>query len=545
MKVKYTVKLLLPAITASLGTIGKDIDVEIKRDKEGNPFFSGKHIKGILRERVYQFKRALGVEEKEIEIFVNKYFGEKGNYLEKNDFSKIIFSNLSLKDRNAEKIGNRHSIKVDRRTKTTMPQSLFNYEFLRENSEFEGELIFKDNINKEDLKFILASLFHLNFIGGLKSRGLGKIEIEIEGKKIENLENIINNLRNEEHKINEDKIDNGLLKYSYTLTLDEPLILKSKELGNYVEVKKYLQGSTIRGALIELFVKKGIKLEKLLKIKASDATKGEVSLASLFRTKYPVNGEYIEKDKARTTEIEVDGVKLERYSKQDFSIVGNEISVKINSNTKSAESGMLFNTEYLSFYEKNTDGNFEKIKLSGDVELPKDLINKNEVYTIYLGKLKTKGFGKASITFEDYNKVKEDIKVRIVKFNNGVSEKEKKELDNKILITFDLQSDIILPFNDIYNAQEQFKILAGLSDKFEFNYRRSFINTAKLEGYNIINNTRKVDELIFNRGSVFTFEVDSFENEISLLNNIEENGLGLRKNEGFGRVKICSSRGDN
>lgn len=38
MKVNYTVKLLLPAITASLGTIGKDIDVEIKEIKKGNHF---------------------------------------------------------------------------------------------------------------------------------------------------------------------------------------------------------------------------------------------------------------------------------------------------------------------------------------------------------------------------------------------------------------------------------------------------------------------------------------------------------------------------
>ena len=104
---------------------------------------------------------------------------------------------------------------------------------------------------------------------------------------------------------------------------------------------------------------------------------------------------------------------------------------------------------------------------------------------------------------------------------------------------------MVLPFNDIYNAQEQFKILANLSDKFVFNYSRSFVNTAKLEGYNIINNIRKIDELVFSRGSVFTFEIDNYKEELELLKKIEEKGLGLRKNEGFGRVKICSSRGDN
>ena len=542
MKINYTVKLLLPAITASLGTIGKDIDVEIKRDKENKPFFSGKQVKGILRERVFQFKNVLN---EESNLFIKKYFGEEGNYLENNDFSKIIFSNLILKKDKEEKTGNRHSIRIDRRTRTTIPQSLFNYEFLRENNEFEGELTFKDDIDKEDLKFILASLFHLDFIGGFKSRGLGKVEVLIDGKNINSLEEIIKNIKSEGKKVNKDKVNNKLVKYAYELVLDEPLILKARELGNYVEVKKYLQGSTIRGALIEFFVKEGIDLDKVLEIKASDAIKNKVSLASSFKTKYQINGKDEIRDKAQTTQIEVEGVKLERYSKQDFSIVGNEVSVKINPKTKSVESGMLFNSEYLSSYEKDGDKNLKKIELIGDVELPEGLIEKNKKYIIYLGKLKTKGFGKASITFKDYNVKKESIVSRIDKFNKDIPENEKEDLKGKTLVTFDLQSDMVLPFNDIYDAQEQFKILANLSDNFKFNYHRSFINTSKLEGYNLINNIRKVDELVFNRGSVFTFEIENYKDELEFLNKLEENGLGLRKNEGFGRVQICSSRGDN
>ena len=134
---------------------------------------------------------------------------------------------------------------------------------------------------------------------------------------------------------------------------------------------------------------------------------------------------------------------------------------------------------------------------------------------------------------------------RINKFNEGIPKNEKEELKGKTLVTFDLQSDMILPYTDIYDAQEQFKILANLSDKFEFNYSRSFVNTSKLEGYNLINNIRKIDELVFSRGSVFTFEIENYKDELELLRGIEEKGLGLRKNEGFGRVKICSSREGN
>ena len=59
MKIDYIVNLTLPAMTASLGTIGKDTDITLKRDSEGLPFFSAKHVKGILRARVKEFKLKL------------------------------------------------------------------------------------------------------------------------------------------------------------------------------------------------------------------------------------------------------------------------------------------------------------------------------------------------------------------------------------------------------------------------------------------------------------------------------------------------------
>ena len=115
MKINYIVDLTLPAMTASLGTIGKDTDITLKRDSEGLPFFSAKHIKGILRARVKEFKlklEELGSEwlsHISTDNFIKKYFGEEGNYLkeksyskekkdseEKNKFTQIRFSNLKL-----------------------------------------------------------------------------------------------------------------------------------------------------------------------------------------------------------------------------------------------------------------------------------------------------------------------------------------------------------------------------------------------------------------------------------------------------------------
>ena len=234
MRINYAVELLLPAVTASLGVIGKDIDVTVKRDKDGYPIFNGKHIKGILRERVYQFKRALGLEEKEIETFINNYFGKEGNYIKNNSFNQVRFSNLTIKDKetfknkiNEEKlIGSRYGIRINRKTKSTIPQSLFNYEFLSRNNVFIGSLDINDNIKNEDLKFILACLFHLDKIGGMKSRGIGKVRVKINGNYLEgengvvatkSLDKIISELKREDKKNSTDLKEEEFVKYAYSL----------------------------------------------------------------------------------------------------------------------------------------------------------------------------------------------------------------------------------------------------------------------------------------------------------------------------------------
>lgn len=541
MKINYTVKLKTPALTASLGIIGKDIDVVVKVDSKGKPFFNGKHIKGILKERVTQFKLGLGESEEETKKFIDKYFGKEGNYIKDNSFDKIRFSNLVLVDKNNYNIDDRYGIKIDRKTRTTVHNSLFRYEHITAGTEFKGDIEVPDKIDREDLKFILACLFHLDTIGGFKSRGIGKVDVFIKERELkykeneDTIDNIISEILKSNNENSKANLNGKLKKYSYTLSLKEPFILTGREIGNYVEVRDSIQGSTVRGAMIEYFVKsKDVSLEDLLCIEASDAISGDISLASKFITKYAINGDKIETDKIVDSRNEIEdkskgkGVKLERKRTSMLKAKGNEISIAINSQTKSVEDGMLFNSEYLQCDEK----------LIGDIILPEGLVDENKNYTIYLGKMKSKGFGKAVITFGKYEKERVNLKARIEKLQKQAKEK---------IFTFDLQSDLVLPFNTIYNVGEQFKSLIGNSkeiSEIKFIENKSYINTGKLGGYNIINNIRKVDELVITRGSVLTYEIDDFNNILPKLEEIEEKGLGLRKNEGFGRVKISSERGE-
>jgi CRISPR-associated protein Csx10 len=543
MKINYTVKLKTPALTASLGIIGKDIDVVVKVDDKEKPFFNGKHIKGILKERVTQFKLGLGESEEETKKFIDKYFGKEGNYIKDNNFDKIRFSNLVLVDENNYNIDDRYGIKIDRKTRTTVHNSLFRYEHITAGTEFKGDIEVPNKIDKEDLKFILACLFHLDTIGGFKSRGIGKVDVFIKGRELkykeneDTIDNIISEILQSNNENSKANLNGKVKKYSYTLSLKEPFILTGREIGNYVEVRDSIQGSTVRGAMIEYFAKsKDVSLEDLLCIEASDATSGGISLASKFITKYPIN----KKNKKEAEKLEIDrvidsrteikdevkekGVKLERKGTSMLKAKGNEISIAINSQTKSVEDGMLFNSEYLQCDEK----------LIGDIVLPEGLVDENKDYTIYLGKMKSKGFGEAVIKFGKYEKERVNLKARIEKLQKQAQEK---------ILTFDLQSDLVLPFNTIYNVGEQFKSLVGISE-MKFIENKSYINISKLGGYNIINNIRKVDELVITRGSVLTYEIDDFNSILPKLEEIEEKGLGLRKNEGFGRVKISSERGE-
>ena len=541
MKINYTVKLKTPALTASLGIIGKDIDVVVKVDSKGKPFFNGKHIKGILKERVTQFKLGLGESEEETKKFIDKYFGKEGNYIKDNSFDKIRFSNLVLVDKNNYNIDDRYGIKIDRKTRTTVHNSLFRYEHITAGTEFKGDIEVPDKIDREDLKFILACLFHLDTIGGFKSRGIGKVDVFIKERELkykeneDTIDNIISEILKSNNENSKANLNGKLKKYSYTLSLKEPFILTGREIGNYVEVRDSIQGSTVRGAMIEYFAKsKDVSLEDLLCIEASDAISGDISLASKFITKYAINGDKIETDKIVDSRNEIEdkskgkGVKLERKGTSMLKAKGNEISIAINSQTKSVEDGMLFNSEYLQCDEK----------LIGDIVLPEGLVDENKDYTIYLGKMKSKGFGEAVIKFGKYEKERVNLKARIEKLQKQAKEK---------IFTFDLQSDLILPFNTIYNVGEQFKSLIGNSkeiSELKFEENKSYINTGKLGGYNIINNIRKVDELVITRGSVLTYKIDDFNSILPKLEEIEEKGLGLRKNEGFGRVKISSERGE-
>ena len=601
IKIGYEVELLTPAITAETGTIGKEIDVEVKRDKNGTPYFSAKHIKGVFRAKVLEFKNALSGDGKE---FTEKYFGSGGN-----NPSKIRFSDLKLKieknigdeeyqRRLENKIGNRYGVKINRKTRVAEENSLFNYEFVKPKNIYAGSFELSNDFfekSEEDIKFLLASFLHIDKIGGLKSRGLGKVLVQfisIENDKRNNfkeendrfkiVEKILKEVKSKNNYKNQGiKKLNELEKYKYTLNFVEPAVLQGKVNKNEVELRKSLQGSSIRGAIIQYGLDNGFEseIEKLLKIKISEVRKfvredkneikEEFKLASGFKTKYPIEADKYKKiDKAvsvmkeyKVNEKDENGIKLERDSLALLNATGTELSIKIDEKTRTTEESLLFSTEYTDL---TNVANKEEVFFKGNVEIPKGLFEIGKKYELKIGKYKTKGFGKVEIEFKKFTDENDkNIGERIKELNDEIK-KDFKEFDKRNdkekvyfgdellkeekqkLITFDFLSDMILPFNEVSNVGKQILELfdENFGEKLTLNNRRTFVNVEKLRGYNIINNSRKMDEIVITQGSVISYCVDNenLEGILGYLEKIEENGIGLRRNEGFGRVRICSER---
>ena len=601
IKIGYEVELLTPAITAETGTIGKEIDVEVKRDKNGTPYFSAKHIKGVFRAKVLEFKNALSGDGKE---FTEKYFGSGGN-----NPSKIRFSDLKLKieknigdegyqRRLENKIGNRYGVKINRKTRVAEENSLFNYEFVKPKNIYVGSFELSNDFfekSEEDIKFLLSSFLHIDKIGGLKSRGLGKVLVQfvsIENDKRNNfkeendrfkiVEKILKEVKSKNNYKNQGiKKLNELEKYKYTLNFVEPAVLQGKVNKNEVELRKSLQGSSIRGAIIQYGLDNGFEseIEKLLKIKISEVRKfvredkneikEEFKLASGFKTKYPIEADKYKKiDKAvsvmkeyKVNEKDENGIKLERDSLALLNATGTELSIKIDEKTRTTEESLLFSTEYTDL---TNVANKEEVFFKGNVEIPKGLFEIGKKYELKIGKYKTKGFGKVEIEFKKFTDENDkNIGERIKELNDEIK-KDFKEFDKRNdkekvyfgdellkeekqkLITFDFLSDMILPFNEVSNVGKQILELfdENFGEKLTLNNRRTFVNVEKLRGYNIINNSRKMDEIVITQGSVISYCVDNenLEGILGYLEKIEENGIGLRRNEGFGRVRICSER---
>ncbi len=536
MLINYSVKLITPALTGQSGVIGKDLDIVTKLDANGFPYFPAKHIKGIVRDK-YEY---YGLGEKED---VKKIFGfEEDEYDTKVRFSHLNLSKVydtdleNITDKKDKEIlkkflfGDRHGIRVDRETRTTIENSLFSYQYANPSLEFSSSIELKD-LNKEQVKKLIATLYNIDSIGGQKSRGLGKVEVFVEGFEKKDLtkalEKVFKEINNEKAELK----DNTLSNYKFTLKFLEDAILTKSEKGNLIVSNTEINSSALRAGIIDALSNKfdfanGKNIEKIV-VEEVKPEKSEILPASFFKTKYPVDGETRYRNKLLCSDgaVKIGNYesKLERadikYIKEGKELNFNkesEISIAIDRETRSAEESKLFN--------------FEIAKLKGEkfvitIKTTKELLEAIDGLEVYVGKMKSKGYGKAKVTIVQDSK------------NNATLEEKLNKFSDKGFYTLDIVTDVILPFRSIKYVGEELKVLYNLEG--EFLGDKSFVKVEKMAGYSLMNNMPKADEIVIKAGSVLTY---SGKAKVEKLKDPEDSGIGLRKSEGYGKIEFCSER---
>ncbi len=556
MIINYSVKLITPALTGQSGVIGKDIDIVTKLDANGFPYFPAKHIKGIIRDKFEYYQ--LGEKEDEVkQIFgFEEYKEDKEKKCNKYE-TKVRFSHLNLSkvygtslldisDKETLKsflFGDRHGIRVDRETRSAIENSLFSYQYANPSLEFSSSIELKD-MNKEQVKNLLAALYNIDTLGGQKSRGLGKVEVFVEGFEKKDLTKALEKVFKE---INNKKVelkDSTLNNYEFTLEFLEDAVLTKSEKGNLIVSNTEINSSALRAGIIDALSNKfdfsdGKNIEKII-VEEVKPENSEILPASFYKTKYPVDGEtryknkllYSEsavkskKDKEEESKLERADIKFIKNPENDLKKIDkiedikfnkeSEISIAIDRETRSTEESKLFN--------------FEIAKLKGErfvftIKTTKELLEFMKGIEIHVGKMKSKGYGKAKIALAPASKKYTLLEERLNKFKD------------KEFYTLDVITDIILPFRSTNCVGEELKDFYGLNGQFLGD--KSFVKVEKMAGYSLMNKMPKADEIVIKAGSVLTY---SGEANVENLKQIEKNGIGLRKSEGYGKIEFCSER---
>ncbi|MDP2692018.1 MAG: RAMP superfamily CRISPR-associated protein [bacterium] len=539
---KITLKTQSALLSAS-GESSAHLDADVKYDKHGFPYIQAKTFKGLLRESGLEVCEILG---NDYEV-VDELFGKTGN----KDSGLLAFNNLCLKDYNViekelirhHNILNKEFIKkffTEIRQQTTIEngtakdKSLRKYRLIKEGIEFETNIEI-ENVTQNQIGFLKNTLLNLRYIGTRRNRGFGKIEIK--PSITQGISNSNSTIKSSSDPTN---IDNPLAKLSFEITtMDTLLIAKIFGEQNTVSTEKHIPAQNIRGVIAGLIIK-----DRNL---GKNAHKDDVFKAIILADKVKFNNAFI---KGAQLVPKIYGYdKTDPYSKAEF-IFEQQKPLKTmsgfvefsNKEVKAVEVETIFSFHNsrsenrlagrstkdegaIFYYEGIAPGqNFESelIGSKSDLKYIHSLLAQNQGIH-RMGKSKTAQYSKVRF---DQIKVDELKAEFIQKFKSPV-----------YLV---IQSPIIT-YNEFGMAIPDVSVLQ--------NELATYIK--KLKGISIASSSENIEtymgvwqsktprDMAFGIGTTLRIE---FEDELDngILAKIEMDGLGERKNEGYGRISVMN-----
>jgi CRISPR-associated protein Csx10 len=167
----------------------------------------------------------------------------------------------------------------------------------------------------------------------------------------------------------------------------------------------------------------------------------------------------------------------------------------------------------------------------------------------------SRGLGKVKIQAELLEKL-DSVKERIHQFNDKLKERWQlwgslfspasgKYLQERTYFTLDLQSDAILTENwrrTTVISEAMLKEFAGIEDSEDSSLQLevAYSSYDYYSGWNAAWGLMKDVELVTNKGGVYLFSTTQPDLWFTALEMLENKGVGERKNEGFGQIKICN-----
>ena len=212
----------------------------------------------------------------------------------------------------------------------------------------------------------------------------------------------------------------------------------------------------------------------------------------------------------------------------------------INENTQTAIPGALFSTEVI---QPDNEYNYHGKIIVYDTSLEQQLIDLISNSTFTIGGERTYGYGQVEVIEARINTYPNSIEAKLVTFNDKLKEYLPDVGSQHFVVT--LNSDTILVDRFLRFSSMLNEII--LKDYFhtELNFKlvKSFCTTKIVQGWSNIHKLPKENDLAILKGGVFLFKTEIETDPqilIEYLQEIESQGIGERKTEGFGEVIICN-----
>ncbi|MGC9140169.1 RAMP superfamily CRISPR-associated protein [Athalassotoga sp.] len=529
MKIKISIKLLSPLL---IGSSKESYGIAKSQLAYNNmALITGSELKGNLR---YIFKTIPALNKFEVPLFGDS-----------NSAGKLLFETLQLENPSyIERMG----VSIDRNLKVSANEKLFTVRALNHpDRSFEGYIKVNGKLSESEKSSLVTAANLIDKIGSMKSRGFGKVKIDLDF--VEDQNTIPEN------------IEEGI--YEMIFKVKSPIILTAEMAKTYLYTSRtFVSGETLKGAYAEFFDKNSDIFKQIFNhgrvhfpfLYPSSNNRSLIPSPQTLFTQKHSNGEmiyditlgkYIERLFAEkglkyilTDKTIKDGkeIRLEPakgYFDPDKSTLYSlnsqkffSTQIEIDPFTKTAKSGIL--RSYDAFYPDYLGG-YLKVN-SQNKDLVKEIIGHKE---IQIGNSRTRGFGhlelhsvqKINDDFSSSLKIANDAFKEIVDKINQMNGTKDFEIKNTIVPVV-LTSDLI---------EKDFENLFGEG----FNLKMAFTRRQNISGYSTYSKSNKTLYNSIVAGSVFVFENDKDLNSVSqILSQKRYKGLGYLTESGFGDFSI-------